>query len=265
MKTEFNLFAYSDLNYEDFIEQIHTILSKHLSIQVEKTKYTNDTTFYCKSIGSLFIEREEVDDDSAIEFYYQEFGIEGTYDFYIPISPSQYAEGINLIIRLIGELLKVNDGDLIFRKEAFVLFKRTKDGLWANNECREQFGFDFPLHEMYSILNPLDWGNPENKTIYGNTFLEYGSHHQIKDLMIKAKANKQQFGQWTNDQLAADFIAGIAQKRGVGTHDVTLPNDLPRRLFLATGIQDRADMARVVVNSDGSIQTAYPFNSHHPH
>ena len=112
---------------------------------------------------------------------------------------------------------------------------------------------------------PLEWTNLESKHTYGWTFIEHGSHLQIKDLMIKAKASKQQFGQWTNDQQAADFIAEIAQKRGVGTHIVSLPNDLPRRLFLATGIQDRADMARVIVNPDGSVQTAYPFNSHHPH
>jgi len=111
----------------------------------------------------------------------------------------------------------------------------------------------------------FDWGNPESEATYGTTFKEHGSHHQIKDLMIKAKASKQQFGQWSDDQLAANFIAEIAQKRGTGIHDVSLPNDLPRRLFLATGIQERADMARVIVNPDGSVQTAYPFNSHHPH
>jgi len=111
----------------------------------------------------------------------------------------------------------------------------------------------------------FDWGNPESEVTYGNTFIEYGSHHQVKDLMTKARTNKQQHGQWSDDQQAANFIAEIAQKRGTGIHDVSLPNDLPRRLFLANGIQDRADMARVIVNPDGSVQTAYPFNSHHPH
>jgi len=120
-----------------------------------------------------------------------------------------------------------------------------------------------PKNEELSKI--FDWSNPKSETTYGNTFIDHGEHFEISKLMIKAKNSGHQLGQWTNDQLAADFIAEIAQKRDVGTHNVTLPNDLPRRLFLATGIQDQADMARVIVNPDGSVQTAYPFNSHHPH
>ena len=136
-----------------------------------------------------------------------------------------------------------------------------------DKEIKEIVGNEIKEYLEKEIEQPilLDWGNLGSEVTYGNAFSEHGSHHQIKDLMIKAKANKQQFGQWINDQQAADFIAEIAQKRGVGTYDVTLPNDLPRRLFLATGIQDRADMARIIVKEDGSVQTAYPFNSHHPH
>lgn len=112
---------------------------------------------------------------------------------------------------------------------------------------------------------PLEWANLESKHTYGWTFLEHGSHHEIKDMMIKAKENKQQFGQWTDDQQAADFIAINAKERSVGVHDISLPSNLPRRLFLASGIQDHADMVRIIINPDGSVKIAYPFNSRHPH
>ena len=39
---------------------------------------------------------------------------------------------------------------------------------------------------------------------------------------------------------------------------------IPSNVLLATGIQDRTDMARVVVNPDGSVRTAFPFSSIHP-
>jgi len=130
--------------------------------------------------------------------------------------------------------------------------------------------YEYNLDNIYATdedeqAKILDWSNATNESTYGDTFIEHGSHHQDQHLISRARANKQQYGQWTNDQLAADFIAEIAQKRGVGTHDVTLPNDLPRRLFLANGVQAKADMARIIVNLDGSVRTAFPFSSKHPH
>jgi len=83
------------------------------------------------------------------------------------------------------------------------------------------------------------------------------------NLIDKARANKKQIGQWKNDQQAADFIAKVAQEKGEGTHDVPLPSNSSSRVFLASGIQAKADMARVIVNPDGSVKTAYPFNNKH--
>ena len=112
---------------------------------------------------------------------------------------------------------------------------------------------------------PLEWKNLKSKHTYGWMFIEHGSHHQMKYSMDKARENKKQFGQWTDDQHTAEFIAQIAHEKGVGTHDIPLPNKFPSRVFLPNGIQAQADMARVIVNPDGSIQNAYPFSSRHSH
>jgi len=71
------------------------------------------------------------------------------------------------------------------------------------------------------------------------------------------------FRQWTNGRQAVGYIAKIAQEKGTGTHDVPLPSNSSSRVFLASGIQVKADMARVIVNPDGSVKTAYSFNSKH--
>ena len=115
------------------------------------------------------------------------------------------------------------------------------------------------------LLKNFDWNNPNCESTYGTTFNDHGSHHQMKYATDKARENKKQFGQWTNDQQAADFIAQIAKEKGIGTHDIPLPNKFPSRVFLSNGIQAQADMVRVIVNPDGSVQTAYPFSSRHPY
>ena len=133
-----------------------------------------------------------------------------------------------------------------------------------------------PLNEAYSSFTGIselskffDWGNFKSEETYGDTFIKHGSHHAITNLMTKAKTEGRQFGQWTDDQRAADFIAEVAKKKGSGAHDVPLPssalNKFPSVVYLNTGLKSNADMARVIVNSDGSVKVAYPFNSRHPH
>ena len=137
-------------------------------------------------------------------------------------------------------------------------------------------------HIHYELIGHyVDWGNPKSEATYGTTFIEHGSHHKEQYLKEKARAKSMfvgQYGQWTDDQKSAEFIAKIAVEKGFGTHDVPLPppippkvigSDLPKyfpcRVISAGGLEGQADMARVIVNQDGSVKVAYPFNSRHPH
>jgi hypothetical protein len=147
MKIEFGLFVDSDLTYEKFVDQVYMILEEKLEVEVEKAKYTDSMTFSCKGIVSLFL-----DPEMDVNYYLEDFGMTGKYHFYIPFYPTKYAEGVNLVIQLIAELLKVHDGDLLLNDDDFVIFKRTKEGLWANDKCKEEYGFDFPLQQVAASL-----------------------------------------------------------------------------------------------------------------
>ena len=87
-------------------------------------------------------------------------------------------------------------------------------------------------------------------------------------MMIKAREQGYQLGQWTDDKKAAEFIAKIAKERGVGVHDVPLPRtaleSFPSVVYLSTGMKHYADKERIIVNEDGSVKTAYPFISTYP-
>jgi len=87
--------------------------------------------------------------------------------------------------------------------------------------------------------------------------------------MARARDGGKQLGQWKDNQIVADFIAEIAQKKGAGTHDVPLPSKhgkhFPAVVYLKTGFKHYADKARIIVKEDGSVETAYPFSSSHPH
>jgi len=130
-------------------------------------------------------------------------------------------------------------------------------------------GIDTSFLEMMSITVFFDWNNPESKETYGKTFVDHGSHFPIPEMMTKAKNSGHQLGQWQDNQIAADFIAEIAQEKGAGVYDVTLPSSatesFPAIVYLATGFKHQADKARIIVKEDGSIDTAYPFSSKHPH
>lgn len=64
-----------------------------------------------------------------------------------------------------------------------------------------------------------------------------------------------------DEQGAADFIAQIAKEKGAGVHEVPLPQGLKTRSFLSDGTEIVPDMARIIVKQDGSVRTAFPYNS----
>ena len=114
------------------------------------------------------------------------------------------------------------------------------------------------------IIHTFDWNNPECETTYGTTFTNHGSHHEVIAMMIKSQKKGRQLGQWTDDKKAAEFIEKIVKERGVGVHDVLLPRTalegFPSVVYLSAGMKHYADKARIIVNEDGSVKTAYPFS-----
>ena len=108
------------------------------------------------------------------------------------------------------------------------------------------------------------WGNPKSRPTYGHTFLDHTSALTKEQLADRARDLGHQVGQWTDDTAAARFLAEQVAKKGPGTHDVTIPQGLGRS-FLGDGTALTTDMARIVVKPDGTIRTAFPFNSFNPH
>ena len=115
---------------------------------------------------------------------------------------------------------------------------------------------------LISFISPdkLKWGNPKSTPTYGHTFSEHGEKKTAEQLTDRARSLGNQVGQWSNNQDAADFLADIA-KNGEGVYDVDLPSNVEGRSYLPDGTEVTADKAKVVVKSDGSIRTAYPYSS----
>lgn len=82
-------------------------------------------------------------------------------------------------------------------------------------------------------------------------------------LIDRAKSSGFQIGKWTNDQEAVDFVTDIA-KKGPGTYEVKLPNNVKGQAFLPNGTEIPTDMAVIVVRPNGGVTTAYPYNSAYP-
>ncbi len=110
----------------------------------------------------------------------------------------------------------------------------------------------------------LKWGNPNSVPTYGHTFSEHGSRVSSQRLIDRARAKNHQVGKWTDNQAAADFIAEIAQE-GNGVYDVELGDDVSGVSYLPDGTELQCDRAIIVVKADGSVRTAYPYNSSYPH
>lgn len=111
----------------------------------------------------------------------------------------------------------------------------------------------------------LKWGNPKSTPTYGHTFLEHGQKQTAQQLIGRANGfkNSHQVGQWLDNQQAADFLANVVKGRE-GNIDVKLPSNIKARVFLPNGTEVIPDMAKIIIKPDGSIRTAYPYNSSYP-
>jgi|GEM_PF-2419440 len=109
----------------------------------------------------------------------------------------------------------------------------------------------------------LKWGNPKSNKTYGHTFLQHGQKKTVEQLKDRARDAKHQIGQWLDDKQAADYLSEIAKGRE-GILDIVLPDNIAGRSVLPDGTVVDVDKAIVVMKSDGSIKTAYPYNSAYP-
>jgi len=114
--------------------------------------------------------------------------------------------------------------------------------------------------DSYSKWN---WGNPKSAPTYGHAYTEYGSHLKPQSLINRASNKGFQIGQWLDQTSVSKFISGVA-KNGPGVYDEVLPSNVSGRSFLGDGTELSTDMARIVVGKDGSITTAFPYNSEYP-
>ena len=130
----------------------------------------------------------------------------------------------------------------------------------AGNNSRLANSFNSAGNVPASNQNNFKWGNPASTPTYGHAFTKHGSKVKSQQLIDRARALDHQVGRWLDDKKAADFLAEIA-KKGPGVHEVPLPQGFPAESFLGNGTKLIPDKARVIVRSDGSIKTAYPFDS----
>nr|WP_305121013.1 RHS repeat-associated core domain-containing protein [Saccharibacillus sp. JS10] len=108
----------------------------------------------------------------------------------------------------------------------------------------------------------LKWGNPKSTPTYGHTFSDHGQTQSSSQLYNRSRSKGTQQGRWWNDQEAADFITPIA-KQGYGIYNVPVPSSMNARTFFGNNRYIDADRAIIAVRADGSVRTAYPFNSNY--
>ena len=108
----------------------------------------------------------------------------------------------------------------------------------------------------------LRWGNPRSRPTFGHTFSQHGQRVRPSQLQDRARGLGHQVGGFTDDAAAAQRIADVARNRGPGVHDVPL-DGVGARGYLPDGTAVQPDMMRVVVKDDGSVRTAFPFDSAH--
>ena len=98
---------------------------------------------------------------------------------------------------------------------------------------------------------------------FGHAFVgrrSHGQHVKLNQLQDRARTKGHQIGQFLDDKAAAPYVAEIA-KRGPGKHEVPLPSGLKTRSVLPDGSIVQPNSLRVIVNRDGKVITAFPFNS----
>ncbi|GED58708.1 hypothetical protein ABER61_22430 [Brevibacillus formosus] len=72
-----------------------------------------------------------------------------------------------------------------------------------------------------------------------------------------------QIDKFLDNQSTADFLADVS-KNGSGVYDLPLPSHIKGRASLPDGTELTLDRFKVVIKEDGSIKTAYPYNSDYP-
>ena len=147
-----------------------------------------------------------------------------------------------------------------------------EDSVWVHNMCG--VNPDQPLNTGKSGTvgeggsgTKLKWGNPKSKNTYGHTFIKHGKKVKTTQLIDRANGfnNPHQVGQWLDDQQAADFLSEVVGGGGKeGVFDVLLPSDIKARSIMPDGTELIPDRAKIVMYPNGSIETAYPYNSNYP-
>lgn len=128
-------------------------------------------------------------------------------------------------------------------------------GIWVHNTITDAC-------EVW--LNPKwKWGNPKSGPTYGHTFDDHGQKVTDRQLADRARGMRHQIGKFLNNQAAAVYLAEVA-KKGPGVYDLPLPSHIKGRVFLPNGTELTPDRIKVVIKEDGSIRTAYPYNSGYP-
>jgi RHS repeat-associated protein len=107
------------------------------------------------------------------------------------------------------------------------------------------------------------WENPKSRPTFGHTFELHSAKLKPNQLADRAKAKGHQVSQWTDDVAAAKLIADVAKQQGEGIHNVNIQAGMGRS-FLGDATELTTDMARVVVKQDGTVRTAFPYNSSYP-
>ena len=121
------------------------------------------------------------------------------------------------------------------------------------------------MHNADCAKNAPNSGiNTKRTKLFGHTFGGRKHHHgqKMKTDLLKSRAAREQkqIGQFLDDQAAAPHILEAA-KKGPGVHNAPLPEGVPGRAFLPDGSEISVDSFRTVVKPDGSVRTAFPFNS----
>nr|WP_242466809.1 polymorphic toxin-type HINT domain-containing protein [Brevibacillus brevis] len=167
----------------------------------------------------------------------------------------------DLLVQSDGNTLKIESIELLHKK--VTVYNMTVDefhtyfvsdlGIWVHNtNCSGNWS------------NPKwKWGNSKSGPTYGHTFDEHGQKVTDRQLADRARGMGHQIGKFLDNQSTADFLADVA-KEGSGVYDLALPSHIKGRAFLPDGTELTPDRFKVVIKEDGSIKTAYPYNSGYP-
>jgi RHS repeat-associated protein len=110
-------------------------------------------------------------------------------------------------------------------------------------------------------LADLKWDNPKSTPTWGHTFSQHGAGNaNTRDLTGRAGGTGQSQGQWTNNQEAANFLAGQRPGLQPGENVVPIPPGLGQ-VVRPDGSVVPATHAVLVPNDEtGGYRTGYPID-----